>query len=136
MQPTSPEVATSTSAVTASSLPPSASTPAQPLPEQWLGQLAHLRRRPCHPPARSLNSTADGNTHTRRIARLTSSQTVNHGPGASRADSSGLALPPPFTATQPGPRRAARARVSADHFRDVAAPAAAQGGRGAAVKQI
>ncbi|XP_056277102.1 glypican-5-like isoform X2 [Pseudoliparis swirei] len=43
MQPTSPEVTTSTSAVTSSSLPPSA-TPSQPLPEQWLGQLAHLRR--------------------------------------------------------------------------------------------
>ncbi|XP_031710440.1 glypican-5 isoform X2 [Anarrhichthys ocellatus] len=41
MQPTSPEVTTST--VTSSSLPPSAA-PSQPLPEQWLGQLAHLRR--------------------------------------------------------------------------------------------
>ncbi|XP_023261212.1 glypican-5-like isoform X2 [Seriola lalandi dorsalis] len=41
MQPTSPEVTTST--VTSSSLLPSA-TPSQPLPEQWLGQLAHLRR--------------------------------------------------------------------------------------------
>ncbi|XP_056248139.1 glypican-5-like isoform X2 [Seriola aureovittata] len=41
MQPTSPEVTTST--VTSSSPLPSA-TPSQPLPEQWLGQLAHLRR--------------------------------------------------------------------------------------------
>ncbi|XP_029309997.1 glypican-5 isoform X2 [Cottoperca gobio] len=41
MQPTGPEVITST--VTSSSLPPSAA-PSQPLPEQWLGQLAHLRR--------------------------------------------------------------------------------------------
>ncbi|XP_039671528.1 glypican-5 isoform X2 [Perca fluviatilis] len=41
MQPTSPEVTTST--MTSSSLPPSAA-PSQPLPEQWLGQLAHLRR--------------------------------------------------------------------------------------------
>ncbi|XP_029309998.1 glypican-5 isoform X3 [Cottoperca gobio] len=40
MQPTGPEVITST--VTSSSLPPSAA-PSQPLPEQWLGQLAHLR---------------------------------------------------------------------------------------------
>ncbi|XP_076602135.1 glypican-5 isoform X1 [Chaetodon auriga] len=40
MQPTSPEVTTST--VTSSSLLPSA-VPSKPLPEQWLGQLAHLR---------------------------------------------------------------------------------------------
>lgn len=40
MQPTSPEVTTST--VTSSSPLPSAA-PHQPLPEQWLGQLAHLR---------------------------------------------------------------------------------------------
>ncbi|XP_078120356.1 glypican-5 isoform X2 [Sander vitreus] len=42
MQPTSPEVTTST--MTSSSLPPSAAPSSQPLPEQWLGQLAHLRR--------------------------------------------------------------------------------------------
>ncbi|XP_071346516.1 glypican-5 isoform X2 [Trachinotus anak] len=41
MQPTSPEV--TTSSVTSSSPTPSAA-PSQPLPEQWLGQLAHLRR--------------------------------------------------------------------------------------------
>ncbi|XP_040000361.1 glypican-5-like isoform X2 [Xiphias gladius] len=40
-QPTSPEV--TTSIVTSSSPLPSA-TPSQPLPEQWLGKLAHLRR--------------------------------------------------------------------------------------------
>lgn len=41
MRPTSPEVATST--VTSSSPLPSAA-PSRALPEQWLGQLAHLRR--------------------------------------------------------------------------------------------
>ncbi|XP_069013373.1 glypican-5 isoform X2 [Embiotoca jacksoni] len=41
MQPTSPEVTTPT--VTSSSPLPSA-VPSQPLPEQWLGKLAHLRR--------------------------------------------------------------------------------------------
>lgn len=41
VQPTSPEV--TTSAMTFSSPLPSAS-PSKPLPEQWLGQLAHLRR--------------------------------------------------------------------------------------------
>ncbi|XP_041805247.1 glypican-5 isoform X3 [Chelmon rostratus] len=40
MQPTSPEVTTST--VTSSSPLPSAA-PSKPLPEQWLGQLAHMR---------------------------------------------------------------------------------------------
>ncbi|XP_041659987.1 glypican-5-like isoform X2 [Cheilinus undulatus] len=40
MQPTSPEVTTST--VTSSPAPSAA--PSQPLPEQWLGQLAHIRR--------------------------------------------------------------------------------------------
>ncbi|XP_034558709.1 glypican-5 isoform X5 [Notolabrus celidotus] len=40
MQPTGPEVTTST--VTSSPPHPSAA-PSQPLPEQWLGQLAHLR---------------------------------------------------------------------------------------------
>uniref|UniRef100_UPI0037E7D182 glypican-5-like isoform X2 n=1 Tax=Semicossyphus pulcher TaxID=241346 RepID=UPI0037E7D182 len=42
MQPTSPEVTTST--VTSSSSPPPSAAPSQTLPEQWLGQLAHLRR--------------------------------------------------------------------------------------------
>lgn len=41
IRPTSPEV--TTSSVTSSSLPPSAA-PSQPLPEQWMKQLAHLRR--------------------------------------------------------------------------------------------
>lgn len=41
MRPTSAEV--TTSAVTSSSPPPSAAPP-KPLPEQWLGQLAHMRR--------------------------------------------------------------------------------------------
>ncbi|XP_069579703.1 glypican-5-like isoform X2 [Brachyistius frenatus] len=41
VQPTSPEVTTPT--VTSSSPLPSA-VPSQPLPEQWLGKLAHLRR--------------------------------------------------------------------------------------------
>ncbi|XP_049888516.1 glypican-5 isoform X2 [Epinephelus moara] len=41
IRPTSPEV--TTPSVTLSSLPPSAA-PSQPLPEQWMKQLAHLRR--------------------------------------------------------------------------------------------
>ncbi|XP_037315094.2 glypican-5 isoform X2 [Pungitius pungitius] len=43
MPPTSPEVTTSTSTVAPSPPPPSAA-PSQRLPEQWHGQLAHLRR--------------------------------------------------------------------------------------------
>lgn len=42
MQPTSPEVMTPT--VTSSPPPPPSAAPSQTLPEQWLGQLAHLRR--------------------------------------------------------------------------------------------
>ncbi|XP_040027758.2 glypican-5 isoform X1 [Gasterosteus aculeatus] len=43
MPPTTPEVTTSTSTVTPSLPPPSSAAPSQRLPEQWLGQLAHLR---------------------------------------------------------------------------------------------